>query len=99
MPERCLLKAGISHGELLEAYMEVFRKWNGKKAGKLLQLLESIGVLALNWTRLASRYSTSFSNLIFSTVTRPHIPLRYKNFRCVQSQENFEIGWRNYCNN
>ena len=54
---RCLLKTGVSHGELLEGYMEVFRKWNGKKAGKLLQLLESIGVLALNWTRLASGYS------------------------------------------
>jgi hypothetical protein len=51
---RCLLKTGITHGELLEGYMEIFRKWNGKKAGKLLQLLESIGVLAVNWTRLAS---------------------------------------------
>ena len=51
---RCFLKTGISHSELLETYMEIFRRWNGKKAEKLLQLLGSISAIAVEWTRIAS---------------------------------------------
>jgi len=50
---------GMSHGSLIEAYMEIFDRWAGKATpDKLLQILSSSSLALLHWSRLAAQQST-----------------------------------------
>lgn len=49
---------GMSHGSLIEAYMEIFDRWAGKPPEKLLQILSSSSLALLHWSRLAAQQST-----------------------------------------
>jgi hypothetical protein len=57
---RCLLRAGVGHGELLESYMDAFRRWQGKKA--LLQLSSSAAAVTLDWAKICAGYDRNVLN-------------------------------------
>ena len=50
---------GMSHGSLIEVYMEIFDRWAGSATPeKLLQVLSSSSLALLEWSRLAAQQST-----------------------------------------
>jgi hypothetical protein len=51
---RCFYDIGMSHGTLVESFMEIFDRWAGKAPEKLLYLLASTTAALLHWTRGAS---------------------------------------------
>lgn len=53
---RCVLKMGTSYGEVLECYMEVYKRWQGKKASKLLHILSSGATVLVDWSKIATGY-------------------------------------------
>mmetsp|Transcript_24760 Transcript_24760/g.36519 ORF Transcript_24760/g.36519 Transcript_24760/m.36519 type:complete len:1559 (+) Transcript_24760:131-4807(+) len=58
---RCMLRAGVTHGELLECYMDIIPRWGGQKPGKRLQPLSSAAAIAVEWARLTASYSSTSS--------------------------------------
>lgn len=57
------LEIGLSHGSLMETYMELIeKKWSGKAAEKLLRLVGSASVLLMRWTHAAQSHNSSSSN-------------------------------------
>jgi hypothetical protein len=49
------LEIGMSHGALVEAYMELMERWSGKPQEKLLRLVSSVTILLLRWTSTAQK--------------------------------------------